>query len=125
MKSNQITISGNVGGNPEHHKKCEDSPGVVTFSVAENVSKINDATKKFETTHTNWFPVRAFGSLGQRVMANLRKGDRVTIHGSLRTFTFEGAGGMKVSGFEILADDVSFSEILRSLPSQCSSLETV
>jgi len=125
MLSNQIVISGNVGGNPEHHKKSDDSSGVVTFSVAENVSKFNETTQKYENAHTNWFPVRAFGSLGQRVMANLHTGDRVAVRGRLRTFAFEGAGGMKVSGFEIFADDVSFSAILRPVPSQFNSLATV
>jgi hypothetical protein len=35
MQSNQIIVTGNLGGNPEHYKKSDDSAGVITFSLAE------------------------------------------------------------------------------------------
>ncbi|OFZ81232.1 MAG: hypothetical protein A2583_08950 [Bdellovibrionales bacterium RIFOXYD1_FULL_53_11] len=112
MNTNQIIITGNLGAAPELHKKSDESKGVVSFTVAENVARFNEKTKQYEQTHTNWFPVRTFGSLGARVRAGLKKGDRVTVVGKMKTFHYEKAGGIQAYGFEILADDVTPTGIL-------------
>ncbi|OFZ78438.1 MAG: hypothetical protein A2583_13800 [Bdellovibrionales bacterium RIFOXYD1_FULL_53_11] len=112
MFTNQIIITGNLGAGPEIHKKSDDSKGVVSFTLAENVSRLNEKTKQYEQAHTNWFPVKAFGSLGARVRAGLKKGDRVMVTGRLRTFQYETKDGAKANGFEVLADDVTPSGIL-------------
>ena len=112
MNTNQIIITGNLGAAPELHKKSDESKGVVSFTVAENVSRFNEKTKQYEQSHTNWFPVRTFGSLGARVLAGLKRGDRVTVVGKMKTFHYEKTGGTQAYGFEILADDVMPSGIL-------------
>jgi single-strand DNA-binding protein len=114
MNTNQITVTGNVGADPEFHRKSEDSKGVVSFNLAENVARLNEKTKKYEQTHTNWIPIKTFGSLAARVKHSLKKGARVTVFGRLRTYQYENADGVKISGFEVLADDVCVSTILQS-----------
>jgi len=109
---NQFVITGNLGADPEHYKKSEDSAGLVTFNLAQNVSRLNEKTKKYEQAHTNWFPIRAFGHLGARVKSGLKKGDRVTVFGKIRTYQFEEPGGTIRYGFEVLADDVCPTGIL-------------
>jgi single stranded DNA-binding protein len=112
LPNNQVILTGNLGGDPELHKKSEESSGLVSFTVAENVSRLNEKTGAYEQTHTNWFPVKAFGSLGARVKAALKKGDRVTVYGRLRTYRYETEGGGSQGGFEVLADDVCLSSLL-------------
>jgi single-strand DNA-binding protein len=109
---NQVILTGNLGADPELHRKGESSAGVVSFTLAENVSRLNDLTGKYEHTRTNWFPVKAFGNLGARVVAALKKGDRVTVFGRLRTYKYQNAEGVSVMAFEILADEVCGTRIL-------------
>jgi single-strand DNA-binding protein len=116
MKTNQIIVTGNLGGDPELHKRDENSQGVVSFRLAESISRMNEKTKTYEQSHTNWFPVRAFGSLGSRVKSGVKKGDRVTVLGKLKTYQYETPDGRMVSAFEIMADDVLPSRILPKAP---------
>lgn len=109
---NQVILTGNLGVDPQLHQKNTTSPGVVSFTLAENVSRLDEATGKYEQAHTNWFPIKAFGSLGARVRAALKKGDRVTVYGKLRTYRYEGGEGNPQSGFEVLADDVQTAGLL-------------
>ncbi|MEK6706670.1 MAG: single-stranded DNA-binding protein [Bdellovibrionota bacterium] len=110
--TNQVILTGNLGADPEVYKKGEGSAGVISFSIAENVTRLNEKTKKYEPAHTNWFPVRAFGGLGNRVLSGVKKGDRVTVFGKLRTYRYETPDGRMVSAFEVLADSVIPSGIL-------------
>ena len=109
---NQFYLTGNLGADPELFQKTADSPGVLAFSVAENVTRLNEATRAFETVHTNWYPVKAFGSLAARAKASLKKGDRVVVTGRIRTYQYENASGETRYGFEVLADDIVRSQLL-------------
>ncbi|MGK5088262.1 single-stranded DNA-binding protein [Bdellovibrionota bacterium FG-2] len=110
--TNQVVVTGNIGSDPEHYKKSEDSNGVVTFSLAESISKLNEKTKQYEQVHTNWFPIRSFGNLGSRVKGTLKKGDRVSVTGTLKTYQYETADGRMLWAFEVLADDINYSKLL-------------
>jgi single-strand DNA-binding protein len=112
LPNNQVILTGNLGADPELHKKNEESSGLVSFTVAENVSRLNEKTGAYEQAHTNWFPVKAFGNLGARIKQALKKGDRVTVYGRLRTYRYENAEGVSVGGFEVLADEVCLSGLL-------------
>jgi single-strand DNA-binding protein len=112
MLSNSFTVTGNLGADPELHKKNENSSGVVSFNLAENVSRYSEESRKYEQTHTNWFQVRSFGNLAARVKAILKKGDRVTVFGKIRTYQYEDKSGQSRFGFEVLADDIAISSIL-------------
>ncbi|HLE01308.1 MAG TPA: single-stranded DNA-binding protein [Bdellovibrionota bacterium] len=106
MQPNQIIVTGNLGNDPELHKKNSESKGVVSFSLAEGVFQFNKLSGKYEHAHTNWFPIKAFGSLAARAQAGLKRGSRVTVYGKLKTFKFERDSGEWASGFEILADEI-------------------
>ncbi len=114
MNGNQFIVTGNLGTAPEHHRKSEESSGVVSFTLAQNVSRFSERTGKYEQVHTNWFQVRAFGRLGARALASLKKGDRVTVFGKIRTFQYEDQSGSTRYGFEVLADDIVATSILPS-----------
>jgi single-strand DNA-binding protein len=109
---NQVYLTGNLGADPEFHQKGEESPGVLAFSLAENVTRYNEEKSAYETVHTNWHPVRAFGSLAARARAALKKGDRVSVSGRIRTFQYETKAGETRYGFEVHAEDITRSQLL-------------
>lgn len=104
-KNNYCYLVGNLGMDPAERGKGKSS--VVGFSVAENVSKYNEETKAYETLHTNWFNVTAFGELADAAKRQLRRGDRVTIEGRMRMSKYLSKSGEEKVGFEILADKLT------------------
>jgi single-strand DNA-binding protein len=108
--SNYISVTGNLGGEVEVKKPA---PGeeVVRLSLAETVSRANPKTGEFEQVHTNWIPVTAFGSLARRAQQGLKKGDRVTIQGTLKTSSYDKDGESR-RGFEIIADSIEKAQLL-------------
>ncbi len=107
--SNLFTVSGNIGGPVE----IRDAAGVevARLSVAESVVRLRSETGQFEVTHTNWIPITAFGSLAKRAASGLKKGDRVTVIGSIKTTSFEKDGENR-KGFELIADSIERTQIL-------------
>jgi len=111
-----FTVSGNIGGPVE----IRDAAGVevARLSVAESVVRLRSETGKFEVTHTNWIPITAFGSLAKRAASGLKKGDRVTVIGSIKTTLFEKDGENR-KGFELIADSIERTQILaKAAPSE-------
>jgi single-strand DNA-binding protein len=56
---------------------------------------------------TTFIDVVAWRSLAENVNSSLAKGQRVTVVGKLRSRSYEKSDGVKVSVFEIEADEVS------------------
>ena len=109
---NLIAITGNLGADPTAiSSKPEAGPGI-RLSLANTEGHFNKETKKFETTHTNWVPITVFGNLAQRVQAVLKKGNLVTVFGSLKVTTYQDKNDKKSTGFEIIASDIMKSELL-------------
>ena len=108
--SNFISVTGNLGGDVEV-RKSERGEEVARLSVAETVSRPNAKTGEYEQVHTNWIPVTAFGSLARRTMQSLKKGDRVTVLGSLKTSNYE-KEGVSRKGFEVIAYSVEKTQLL-------------
>jgi single-strand DNA-binding protein len=71
---------------------------VANFSVAVN-------RKKGEEDYVSYFDVTAWGDLAQGVQ-NLKKGDRVIVHGYLNQDRYENKEGKTVSKTVIVADAV-------------------
>jgi single-strand DNA-binding protein len=98
---NTITVSGNVGRDPEL-KYSASGTAVVKFSVA-------DTTGKDENKKTVWHDVVVFKEQAENVAASVKKGSRVIVTGRLDKSDYTGKDGVKKQRVEIIADDVSIS----------------
>ena len=95
---NRIQIIGNLGKDPEM-KFTAAGAAVASFSVA--------ATEKFNnTTHTEWFRVKAFGKLAEICGEYLRKGKQVYIEGKIQTDEWTDKDGQKRTTIEVIARDM-------------------
>lgn len=108
--SNFVSVTGNLGADVEI-RKPEQGEEVAKLSIAETVSRMNSKTGEFEQVHTNWIPVVAFGSLAQRADQALKKGDRVTVVGTLKTSSYEKDGENR-RGFEVVAYSIERAQFL-------------
>lgn len=98
---NNITITGNVGRDPEL-KFSQSGMAVVKFSVADTSGK--DDNKK-----TQWWNIVCFGDLGENVAASINKGTRVQVIGKVQKEKYTGNDGVEKERTEVLADDVGIS----------------
>ena len=98
---NTITISGNVGRDPEL-KYSASGTAVVKFSVA-------DTTGKDDNKKTVWHDVVVFKEQAEHVAASVKKGSRVIVTGRLDKSEYTGKDGTKKQRVEVIADDVSIS----------------
>jgi len=108
--SNFVSLTGNLGG-PVEVREPKTGVGVARLSVAETISRPNPQTGVFEQVHTNWIPVTAFGSLAKRSAKSLKKGDRVTVLGTIKTGSFEKDGETR-RGFEVIAYSIEKAQLL-------------
>jgi len=98
---NTITISGNVGRDPEL-KYSASGTAVVKFSVA-------DTTGKDDNKKTVWHDVVVFKEQAEHVAASVKKGSRVIVSGRLDKSDYTGKDGAKKQRVEVIADYVSIS----------------
>ena len=98
---NTITVSGNVGRDPEL-KYSASGTAVVKFSVA-------DTTGKDDNKKTVWHDVVVFKEQAENVAASIKKGSRVIVTGRLDKSDYTGKDGVKKQRVEVIADDVSIS----------------
>ena len=98
---NTITVSGNVGRDPEL-KYSANGTAVVKFSVA-------DTTGKDDNKKTVWHDVVVFKEQAENVAASIKKGSRVIVTGRLDKSEYTGKDDVKKQRVEIIADDVSIS----------------
>lgn len=108
--SNFVSVTGNLGG-PVEVRDAKGGVNVARLSIAETVSRPNPQTGAFEQVHTNWIPVTAFGSLAKRAAKSLKKGERVTVIGTLKTSSFEKDGEAR-RGFEVIAYSIEKAQLL-------------
>jgi single-strand DNA-binding protein len=117
MRTNQCFIVGHLGQDPSERGRGPKGGPVVAFTVAENVQAFDAESNSWKTLHTNWFPVTAFGAVGEKARAHLRKGDRVAVQGRMKVARYKDKSGEERTGFEIIADDVA---LWKTLPSSVS-----
>lgn len=99
--SNQITVSGKVGQDPE----LRYTPGgmaVLTFSVADTYGK--DEKKK-----TTWHNVTVFGKLAENTANTISKGSTVIVVGRYEQDEFTKKDGTKGKSLKLVADEVGVS----------------
>ena len=99
--SNQITIYGRLGQNPElrYTKKQE---VICTFSVAENI----EGQEK-----PNWHKIVIWGKEAEHWAANLKKGVSVFVRGRKNEREFTNSEGVKKQYQEVKADAIGFTNL--------------
>ena len=108
--SNLFRVTGNLGGAVEV-KETTAGTVIAKLSIAETVTRLNSDTGRFEKVHTNWIPVTVFGPLARRAASSLKKGERVTVVGTLKTASYEKEGESRRS-FEVIADTIEKTQPL-------------
>jgi single-strand DNA-binding protein len=104
---NQMSLRGRLGADPELIQKSDAKIPMAVFSVAENVTRFDADKKQWETVHTNWFSVRAFGELAKSAAESLKKGDLVTLRGSMRVDSYKDKNGEQRTGFQLIASEIA------------------
>lgn len=104
MSINSVSISGNLGRDPEL-RATRSGMQVLSFSMC-----VNSRVKRGDEWEdkANWVDVSMFGQRAESVSRFLSKGSHVTIHGRLSQSTWE-KDGQKRSKLEVIADDIDFS----------------
>jgi single-strand DNA-binding protein len=99
---NNVTLSGNLGHDPEtrHYGEKNDQP-VTTFSLAFKASK----------QRTGWIRVVCFDRLAEIAEQHLHRGARVVVMGVLDQQEWEATDGQKRNGFQLIARSLEFIQV--------------
>lgn len=103
---NYVELIGWLGDDPEE-RQTGSGIAICTFSVSTKRlgGRQEDGSRLYET---EWIDVETWDKLAEQVAANLRKGSRVRVTGSLRTNTWEDRNGSKHKSTVVRAEDVMF-----------------
>ena len=101
----KIVVSGYVGGAPDVYDN-EDGSQTVVFSVGVTSRRFDKEADQWEDEATAWYSVRAYGELGQNVLASVDKGTPVLVRGALKAREWVGEDGLKRSRHVIIANHV-------------------
>ena len=105
MSINSVSISGNLGRDPEL-RATRSGMKVLGFSMC-----VNGRVRRGDSWEDkpNWVDVSLFGNRAESVARYLAKGSHVTVHGRLNQRTWETEDGQKRSKLEVIADEIDFS----------------
>lgn len=103
---NYVELIGWLGNEPEQ-RYTPSGVAIAEFSVATKRlgNRNEDGSWSYDT---DWLDVVAWDQLAETVVANLRKGSRVRVTGSLRTDSWEDRDGNKRKRIMVRADDIMF-----------------
>ena len=104
MSINIVTISGNIGKDPELRSTASGMQ-VLSFPVCVN-SRVKRGGEWGDKP--NWVDVSIFGKRAESVSRYLQKGSHVTVAGRLNQSTWETKDGQKRSKLEVICDDIDF-----------------
>jgi single-strand DNA-binding protein len=112
----KLTLVGNLGADPEV-RYTEDGKSVVTCRVASNYRRRDPDTRDWVDA-TNWYRVRAFGKLAERMaeQANdgrLTKGARIIAFGRLEAGAYLDRSNQPQPSLELLIDDYLLADSRR------------
>lgn len=99
--SNQITVSGKVGQDPE----LRYTPGgmaILTFSIADTYGKDEKRT-------TTWHDIKVFDKLAENTANTIAKGSTVIVVGRVEQREFTKKDGTKGKAVELIASEVGAS----------------
>lgn len=103
MSINRVTISGNLGRDPELRATSSETQ-VCSLAVCVNTrQKVNGEW----TDKPNWVDVIFFGNRAESIAKYLSKGSHVTIAGRLSQNSWE-KDGKKRSKLEVIGEDIDF-----------------
>ncbi len=102
---NRVTLVGRLTRDPEVRYTSGGMP-IVNIGLASNYRQKDSASGQW-VEKPNFFDVVGFGDRFEKLAANLEKGRRIGIDGSLRYSSWE-TDGQKRSKVEIIADTIQF-----------------
>jgi single-strand DNA-binding protein len=110
---NYVELIGWLGNEPEQRYTPSGVP-IAEFSVATKRfgNRNEDGSWNYDT---DWIDVVAWDQLAETAVANLRKGSRVRVTGSLRTDSWEDRDGNKRKRVQVRAEDILFLDTRSSL----------
>lgn len=103
---NVVTISGNLGRDPEL-RSTQGGTQVLTFSLAVSDRKRNPQSGEWEEV-TNWVPCVVFGNRAESLSRFLSKGMKCAVEGKLRQSSYKDKSGQNRSKIEVIVDEVEF-----------------
>jgi single-strand DNA-binding protein len=104
MMRSQITLAGNLGGDPEL-RFTPTGTAVCTFSVAVG-SRVKNAAGVWEDGPTSWFNIVTFKELSEDCAEQLRKGSKVLVAGVVSVEDWTDKEGGKRRSVKVVADEV-------------------
>lgn len=115
---NYVELIGWLGNEPEQ-RYTPSGVAIAEFSVATKRlgNRNEDGSWNYDT---DWLDVVAWDQLAETAVANLRKGSRVRVTGSLRTDTWEDRDGNKRKRVMVRADDIMFLDSRSTLDESAS-----
>jgi single-strand DNA-binding protein len=99
--SNQISIHGNIGQEPEL-RYTQSGMAVVEFSIGDTYGK--DDKKK-----TTWHNIVAFGNLAENFAGSAAKGNSVIVIGRYEVEEYTKKDGSKGKSIKVVADEIGMS----------------
>lgn len=108
MPQSQITITGNLGDDPELRFTPSGAP-VCKFSVGVTDRFRDRNTNEWRDGDTTWFTVIAWNQMAENCAETLLRGTRVVVTGQMKSRSWETKEGEKRTSWEITADDVGAS----------------
>lgn len=102
-----ITITGNLGNDPEMRFTPNGSP-VVKFSVGVT-ERYRNTNNEWVDRETVWYDVTAWRDLAEHVAESLIRGSRVTVIGTHRSRKWEDKEGNKRVSWELHAEEIAVS----------------
>lgn len=102
---NTITISGNIGRDPEQ-KSTQGGSFVLRFSVAVTDSRRGQDGQY--TDNVSWVSCVMFGKRAESIAQYLHKGSKVCVQGKIRETKWQTRDGQNRSTLEVIVDEISF-----------------
>ena len=105
--SNHITITGNLGQDPEL-RFIPSGKAVTTISVGDTPRRLNRDTNKWEDAgETLWLRCSIWGDAAESLAEHAKRGDKVIVTGRLKSRSWDDKEGQKRTVTECDADTVA------------------
>jgi single-strand DNA-binding protein len=117
MEMNSISITGNLGRDPESFEYGEPPRQAVRLTIASTENsvrfshnEIRNEVRKGARERTSWITAILFGPLGTNALKSLRKGDHVIAVGEMSVRSWQDAGtGEWQTRAQLVAEEVGLS----------------